>query len=128
MGNRQWCELVVLPCSHNFSIAPTLFFSGSFPVPNYIIYDQPSQVYFPSKLRHQATPEEDELALLEQDEDIVQVKKIFEAFNGAIEKTKDNLQIIVLDHAPSTLVKSIPKGHLVEEWRNGIKLIPLDWL
>ncbi|HAS4936949.1 TPA: DUF3732 domain-containing protein [Vibrio cholerae] len=98
------------------------------PVPNYIIYDQPSQVYFPSKLRHQATPEEDELALLEQDEDIVQVKKIFEAFNGAIEKTKDNLQIIVLDHAPSTLVKSIPKGHLVEEWRNGIKLIPLDWL
>lgn len=71
-----------------------------------------SQVKFisRSKLRHQATPEEDELVLLEQDEDIVQVKKIFEAFNGAIEKTKDNLQIIVLDHAPSTLVKVFLKG------------------
>lgn len=102
------------------------------PVPNYIIYDQPSQVYFPSKLKHNSNEskehDEDELSLLERDEDIVQVKKIFEAFSSAIQKTRNNLQIIVLDHAPSTLVKSISNGHLVEEWRDGVKLVPVDWI
>lgn len=102
------------------------------PVPNYIIYDQPSQVYFPSKLKHQANSDEerdaDELALIEQDEDIVQVKKIFEAFSSAIDKTGTNLQVIVLDHAPSTLVKTISNGHLVEQWRDGVKLVPMEWL
>ena len=101
------------------------------PVPNYIIYDQPSQVYFPGKLSTKVSSDNQktgEVELMEQDEDILQVRKIFNVFNSAINKTKNNLQIIVLDHAPSTLVKSLENGHLVEEWRDGIKLVPLDWL
>ncbi|MDR6982360.1 hypothetical protein J2X32_000978 [Rheinheimera pacifica] len=100
------------------------------PVPNYIIYDQPSQVYFPSKLNNQTNSSngQEVVTFMEQDEDILQVKKIFRVFSEAIKKTHENLQIIVLDHAPSTLVTELDNGHLVEVWRDGIKLVPVDWL
>lgn len=99
------------------------------PVPNYIIYDQPSQVYFPSKLNNQTDEGNGKqaISLMEQDEDILQVKKIFNVFSKAIIKTNNNLQVIVLDHAPSTLVTDLENGHLVEEWRDGIKLVPVNW-
>ena len=95
------------------------------PVPSYIIYDQPSQVYFPSKLNNPVT---NDVSLMEEDEDIVQVQKIFNVFSEAIKKTNQNLQVIVLDHAPSSLVSNLDNGHLVEEWREGIKLVPMDWI
>lgn len=98
------------------------------PVPNYIIYDQPSQVYFPSKLSNGEQGENSDLALFESDEDIKQVQKIFNVFNQVIEKTDYQMQIIVLDHAPSRLVTDISNGHLVEEWRDGVKLVPAEWL
>lgn len=99
------------------------------PVPNYIIYDQPSQVYFPSKLT--TVSESDDKKLLDPellDEDVHQVQKMFKVMGQAIEKTGQNLQVIVLDHAPSELIRNINNGHLVQEWRNGVKLIPADWL
>jgi hypothetical protein len=99
------------------------------PVPNYIIYDQPSQVYFPSKLSTVKVDDSKENVdpdLL--DEDLQQVQKIFNVFSEAIEKTGNNLQVIVLDHAPSNLVKKLSNGNLVEEWREGIKLVPVEWL
>lgn len=100
------------------------------PVPNYIIYDQPSQVYFPNKLS--GFSKNVDLKLLDpkltDEDDIVQVQKIFTAFNDAIEKTDKNLQIIVLDHAPADLVSNLSHGHLVDEWRDGVKLVPVEWL
>ncbi|MCJ8293343.1 MAG: DUF3732 domain-containing protein [Colwellia sp.] len=100
------------------------------PVPNYIIYDQPSQVYFPSKLNNQVnkTDDDEEISLMKQDEDILQVQKIFKVFSEAINKTNHNLQVIVLDHAPSNLITELENGHLVEEWRDGVKLVPVHWL
>ncbi|KPV95718.1 hypothetical protein AN214_02286 [Pseudoalteromonas sp. P1-9] len=65
---------------------------------------------------------------MEQDEDIVQVQKIFNVFSEAIKKTSNKMQIIVLNHAPSNLVSQLENGHLVEEWRDGIKLVPMDWI
>lgn len=98
-------------------------------VPNYIIYDQPSQVYFPSKISSiKSNPESEGLSFYDEDEDLEQVQKVFKVFSRAIEKTKNNLQIIVLDHAPSSLATDLENGHLAEEWRNGVKLIPLEWL
>ena len=96
-------------------------------VPNYIIYDQPSQVYFPSKISSLKSNSESE-GLSFYDEDLEQVQKVFKVFSRAIEKTKNNLQIIVLDHAPSSLVTDLENGNLAEEWRDGLKLIPLKWL
>ena len=103
------------------------------PVPNYIVYDQPSQVYFPSKLNSKVKAQSEgddgeEVGLMEQDEDLLQVQKIFNVFSDAITKTNHNLQVIVLDHAPSKLVSSLENGHLVEEWRDGVKLVPMDWI
>ncbi|MCG7639552.1 MULTISPECIES: DUF3732 domain-containing protein [Alteromonas] len=98
------------------------------PVPSYIIYDQPSQVYFPNKLNSPQESDEKDLALMEQDEDIVQVQIIFNVFSEAIKKTNNKLQVIVLDHAPSHLVSQLANGHVVEEWRDGIKLVPMDWI
>ena len=49
-------------------------------------------------------------------------------FSEAINKTNHNLQVIVLDHAPSNLINELENGHLVEEWRDGVKLVPVHWL
>jgi len=99
-------------------------------VANYIIYDQPSQVYFPNKLSgfsENADSKQLDPKLTDED-DIAQVQKIFTAFNDAIDRTGKNLQIIVLDHAPAELVSNLENGHLVDEWRNGVKLVPVEWL
>ena len=93
------------------------------PVPNYLVYDQPSQVYFPRKI---SSKKEDDPTL--EDEDISAVKAIFKVCNDAIEKVNGNLQIIVLDHAPKEFVKELPHGYIVDEWRDGKKLVPEEWL
>ena len=62
------------------------------------------------------------------DEDIAAVKAIFKVCNDAIDKVKGNLQIIVLDHAPKEFVQELPYGYVVEEWRDGKKLVPEKWL
>jgi hypothetical protein len=45
-----------------------------------------------------------------------------------VNEAQSRLQIIVLDHAPETVWGSINGVHLVEEWRNGRKLVPVEWL
>ena len=94
------------------------------PVPNYLIYDQPSQVYFPRKISNKK--EED--PKLDDDEDISAVKAIFKVCNDAIEKVNGTMQIIVLDHAPKEFVQDLEFGYVVEEWRDGEKLVPEVWL
>lgn len=37
-------------------------------------------------------------------------------------------RIILLDHAPESLWKDLPNIKLVDEWRGGKKLVPLDWI
>ncbi len=64
-----------------------------------------------------------------EDEDILAVKKIFEAMSEAMEKTKHRMQIIVLEHADESAWEGVSNMHLVEEWRGeNNKLIPNEWL
>ncbi|MCR0999159.1 DUF3732 domain-containing protein [Serratia rubidaea] len=88
------------------------------PVPNFIAFDQPSQAYFP---RGNLIDGIDNV----KDEDIESVKKTFLALNEST--IKKNIQIIVLDHIPKELLKNLSNSFLVEEWRDGNKLIPEDW-
>jgi hypothetical protein len=67
------------------------------PVPSFIVYDQPSQVYFPKRLA--AREGEEELDPVLKDEDIDAVQKVFGALSAAVGQSKGALQIIVLDHA-----------------------------
>jgi hypothetical protein len=96
------------------------FLEKSLPIFNFIMYDQPSQVYFPQKI-------------LQKEEfrsnDIAQVKKIFKTFETAIKDADGKLQIIVSDHADEDVWGNIPEGnkHIVANWSDGEALIPKIW-
>lgn len=95
------------------------------PVPSLLIYDQPSQVYFPVRQAGAISVENNEPDW--QDEDIIAVRKVFEVLDKFIASTKGQFQFIVLDHANEEVWNSLVNVHLVEEWR-GSALIPYKWI
>jgi hypothetical protein len=95
------------------------------PVPSFIVYDQPSQVYFPKRIANRE--KEINLDPKFRDEDIVAVQKAFQVISLVVQASMGELQVIVLDHAPENVWGNIAGGHLVEEWRDGKKLIPKAW-
>jgi len=102
---------------------------GQCPVGSFVVYDQPSQVYFPRRLASEKedSKEEKDLAIEMHDEDVVAVKKIFSSLASAIGTDEGKWQGIVLDHAPGSVWEDIAGIHLVEEWRDGKKLVPHEW-
>lgn len=98
------------------------------PVPNFIVYDQPSQVYFPQRLAAQSdTPPLQEPAWRDQDEEAV--RKVFSAMSQAVGESSNGFQVIVLDHAPKSVWGGVPLVHEVEDWREeGRALIPSEWM
>lgn len=93
------------------------------PVPNFVVFDQPSQVYFPKLDRGQRLADKVEY----KDEDEEAVKSMFKALASSIEKTRGNWQAIVLDHAAKGIYGDVEGVYEVDEWRNGKKLIPTEW-
>jgi hypothetical protein len=108
----------------SISLALQRFFlkMPSHPVPGFLVYDQPSQVYFPKGV-HANEVEPDW-----RDEDVEAVRKVFAAVSNETVLAKGNLQIILLDHADKNVWDGIPNTFLVEEWRDGTKLVPMNWL
>lgn len=98
------------------------------PVPGFIVYDQPSQVYFPQVLAAKKEDEKENEDPTFTDEDISAVRKVFQVLDKFITGSKGTMQVLVLDHAPKTVWEGIDNIHFVEEWRNGVKLVPMDWL
>ncbi|MFJ7663907.1 DUF3732 domain-containing protein [Lysinibacillus sp. NPDC097162] len=97
------------------------------PIPSFIVYDQPSQVYFPKKLANNDDSELD--PKLVKDEDKLAVQKIFITMSQAIKKSKNRLQVIVLEHADSSIYGGLENIHEVCEWRGEKgKLIPEEWI
>jgi len=94
------------------------------PVPGLLVYDQPSQVYFPRKLASKSEDLDPKIA----DEDAVAVGRFFEVFGKAASSFGGDFQIIVLDHAGRDIWEGLEGIHFVEEWRGGLKLVPMDWL
>ena len=96
------------------------------PVPSFLVVDQPSQVYFPKKvaIREDETPEDPQL----HDEDIEAVQKAFRVLAKVVGESKGKLQVLVFDHAPREVWGQIPNVVEVEEWRDGRKLVPIEWL
>lgn len=114
-----------------YHVAVTLalqrFFTGevNHPVPGMVIYDQPSQVYFP-----RGFDVVDPVSPLgrSRDEDIAAVRKVFEVMGGEIVRAKGQLQVIVLDHAGTDVWGEIEGVTLVAQWRGAEKLVPPEWL
>lgn len=94
------------------------------PVPGVLVYDQPSQVYFPRRAAGNVF-----LNTEWRDEDVVAVEKVFRTLASEVLKAKGRLQIIVLDHADQDVWGHIAGVKLTEEWRDGRqKLVPMDWI
>ena len=96
------------------------------PVPAFLVFDQPSQVYFPRRLAER--PGEDPHDPEWRDQDVEAVTKILGGMAAAIAASGQRLQIIVLDHAPESVWGALPLVHKVEEWRDGRALIPEEWI
>jgi hypothetical protein len=86
---------------------------------------QPSQVYFPKRLADDEAAELDPQLL---DTDVQALRKAFRAFSTAVSTSKGELQVIVLDHAAENVWSGIEAIHEVEDWRQGRKLVPVEWL
>jgi len=116
-----------------YHIAVTLAFQMFFrnmelsSIPNFIVYDQPSQVYFPQKLA--AKDGDKVLDPTLDDEDRVAVRKIFKTMASAIKMSNKPMQIIVLEHADKSVWGGVEKVYEVCEWRGeNQKLIPEEWI
>ncbi|MEL1240366.1 DUF3732 domain-containing protein [Flavobacterium flavipallidum] len=92
------------------------FIQNKRPIPRFIIFDQPTQVYYP--------PEKTD-ALIEVSADELAVNKMFDFIFEVVESLTPNLQVIITDHA--YLNNNRFKDAVTEIWRDGLKLIPKDW-
>jgi hypothetical protein len=66
-------------------------------VPNFMVFDQPSQVYFPQKARRRTENDAEELEL--DDEDKIAVKKVFSTISDFLTHVDQQVQVIVTEHA-----------------------------
>jgi hypothetical protein len=89
------------------------------PVPAFLIFDQPTQAYYP--------PDRIEGGLdqIEQDADRRAVTALFDLMNRACREINEPFQLIVLDHAH--LNQDWFEDAIIEEWRGENALVPHDW-
>ncbi|MCW9705776.1 DUF3732 domain-containing protein [Fodinibius salsisoli] len=128
MGSgRNWlgCHLITLLSLHK------LFIEKNRPVPGFIIMDQPSQPFFPSKDEYKKFEKKFENSDSDlEDSDLQIVRDMFQVFFEYSENLKEQFQIIVLEHA--NYHDDQFKHALVEEkWginENKSSLIPKAWL
>lgn len=114
-------HLAVLLSLHQFFLGQL----GS-PVPGFLVLDQPSQVYFPKPISHQDIVLEEEPKV--RDEDVEAIRKAFEVMGSVVLQGNGNLQLLVLDHASRAVWGNIDGVVGLPEWRDGVKLVPMEWL
>jgi hypothetical protein len=95
------------------------FAEKSRPVPGLLMFDQPTQVYFPSEPRADRSLEE--LA----DDDRAAVKRLFEFIFDVTRALTPKLQVIITDHAD--LNEDWFQAAVKERWRGGVRLVPASW-
>lgn len=95
------------------------FAEKSRPVPGLLMFDQPTQVYFPSE------PTTDRSVDELPDDDRAAVKRLFEFIFEVANSLFPKLQVIITDHAD--LNEDWFQTAVKERWRSGVKLIPASW-
>ena len=94
------------------------------PVPRLLVYDQPSQAYFPRR----SVRSEESAEPVWRDEDVVAVRKVFRAVADEVQRAEGGLQVIILDHAANDVWGAVSGVTVVENWRDGGRLVPEEWL
>ncbi|NNG35297.1 DUF3732 domain-containing protein [Nakamurella aerolata] len=89
------------------------------PVPRFIVFDQPSQAFFP----RDRTTGGDVAKLSDTDRD--NTRKLYKLMYNAVAQSEGRLQIIAFDHADF----SDPwfQESIIELWYDGTALIPREW-
>jgi hypothetical protein len=102
-----------------------LFVGSARPVPRFLFLDQPSQVYFPA--------DRDTTGRLEVgregaplDEDRAAVLRMFELLHDHVADLDGEFQIVLTEHADP--MAEWYQAAVVERWRDGVKLIPQEWI
>ncbi len=109
------------------------FIDRNRPTPKFLFLDQPTQVYYPSSRTPAINQKAESIKATGSiesldDQDQESVKKLFNFIFDAFEQhLAPEFQIIITDHA--NLVDD-PRfqAALVETWRGGKKLVPVDWI
>lgn len=91
-------------------------------VPNFVVFDQPSQVYFPQGSTNDSIVQD--LGDLDREA----VKSIFITMAKCISNVNNNMQILVLEHADASIYGDMQGINEVCVWRKGDKLVPLEWI
>ena len=94
------------------------------PVPGLLVYDQPSQAYFPRR----SVRSDESKEPVWSDEDVVAVRKVFRAVSDEVRRADGRLQAVILDHAGSDVWGEVEGVAVVENWRDGGRLVPEEWL
>ncbi|SOY40000.1 Complete genome; segment 15/17 [Cupriavidus taiwanensis] len=105
---------------------------ANLPVFNFLVIDQPSQVYFPSAATgaNQLDASAKKLAELRKsrDADFVATKRIFEIISMGLKAAGHRCQIIVLDHADQSIWGEVADTVEVANWKElNAGLIPSWW-
>jgi Protein of unknown function (DUF3732) len=80
------------------------------PVPNFLVIDQPSQVYFPQKLAVRGDEEVVEPKFTD-DEDIDAVRNILGTLGSAVSRAQGHLQVIVFSQVRYSRLIAVADGH-----------------
>lgn len=132
-ANHMCYHLSTLLGLHEYFLKLTESGKNNF-VPSFLVFDQPSQVYFP-----EGFPDENDKinkASKKVSLDIQSTGEIFKTCSIFMERTNFKTQIIILEHAPESTWKNVKYINVVEEWRGFLDddesdfnaLIKKDWL
>ncbi|MDX5895201.1 DUF3732 domain-containing protein [Rubrobacter radiotolerans] len=91
------------------------------PVPNFLILDQPTQVFYPDERDKEPARSVDDL----DDDDREEVRRLFEVIFEAVSRSNGRMQVIITDHAD--LPEERFQNAVVARWRGGDALVPNDW-
>ena len=99
------------------------FINQNRPVANFLFFDQPSQVYFPSDIAIKG-----QLSEIENDEDREAVKTMFKWISDKVKLELNNkVQVIITDHADidEPWFQNAVRDN---KWRGDYALIPKEWI
>jgi Protein of unknown function (DUF3732) len=117
--NHMAYHLSALLALHQFAA------KNACPIPQFLIIDQPTQVYFPSEDVYKAT-DGSVSRTEESNADLVAVRQLFELLLDFTQKVVPGFQIIVTEHA--NLKEEWFQASLVEQpWAKPPALVPDDW-
>lgn len=126
-ANHMGCHVAALLGLHEFLVQ----MESDSPVPRFIIFDQPSQVYFPAGERNARVATDNFTGRDEDDKDLDGIRRVFEAMVDAVKQTRGALQIIVCEHAAGNVWRRFEGDglKLAAEWHNeNDALVPNEWL